>query len=100
MSRPGLYGLLAAGRERFNPSRVRVAGPAVLSHRGQLLVGGPGGITALELEADEPASLMLDGLELCHRSRRSRGRTLYFGSSGAGAPRGDRGGELLWSASR
>jgi outer membrane protein assembly factor BamB len=92
----GLYGLLAGGRERFNPSGLRVAGPAALSHRGQLLVGGPGGVTALELESDEPASLFLStGTGYATAPTVAADGTLYFGTSrrmiAASA-----GGDLLW----
>jgi outer membrane protein assembly factor BamB len=94
----GIYGLLPAGRSRFNDAGVRLAGPISVGHRGQLFAGGPGGVRGLELEADEPVSLVYStGSSYASAPALGPDGSLYFNSSSGGRLlAASASGDLLW----
>jgi len=92
----GIYGLLPAGRSRFNEAGRRLGGPITVGHDGRLFVGGPGGVHALELEAEEPARLFLSiGSSYAGAPALGADGTFYF-QSGSRLVAASASGELLW----
>jgi outer membrane protein assembly factor BamB len=95
----GIYGLLPAGRSRFNEAGMRLAGPITVGHRGDLFVGGVGGIRALQLEAtDEPATLLYStgGSHATAPALGADGSFFFNTSSGGRLLAVSSGGELMW----
>jgi outer membrane protein assembly factor BamB len=94
----GLYGLLPAGRERFNPAGVSVSGPPAIGPRGEMYVGGTGGLKVLQLEGNEPLDVFAStGSSFASPPALGEDGSLYFVSSHGGRFYGlSAGGDVLW----